>query len=72
MKKPNYGIDAPGLVRFFFAAGIVAGLACIATIFILPGQQFWAYLYRHNFRHFVSLFHRHGLLDDLLELSRQN
>lgn len=44
MKKPNYGIDAPGLVRFFFAAGIVAGLACIATIFILPGQQFWAYL----------------------------
>ncbi len=24
MQRPNYGIDAPGLVRFFFAAGVAA------------------------------------------------
>jgi arsenite methyltransferase len=44
IKKPNYGIDAPGLVRFFFIAGIVTGLACLITNYAMSNHQLWAYL----------------------------
>jgi arsenite methyltransferase len=44
IKKPNYGIDAPGLVRFFFIAGVVTGTACFITIYALLNHQLWAYL----------------------------
>jgi arsenite methyltransferase len=33
MNKPNYGIDAPGLVRFFFLAGTIS-LAILLTILL--------------------------------------
>jgi arsenite methyltransferase len=32
-RKPDYGIDAPGLVRFFFIAGAVALAMCFLVIF---------------------------------------
>ncbi len=31
--KPNYGIDAPGLVRFFFIAGAVALTIFLVVLF---------------------------------------
>jgi arsenite methyltransferase len=30
--KPDYGIDAPGLVRFFFIAGAVALVICLVVL----------------------------------------
>ncbi len=35
MKTPNYGIDAPGLVRFFFLAGTISLAIFIAVLFLL-------------------------------------
>ena len=34
MHKPYYGIDAPGLVRFFFIAGIVSLAVAVASTIV--------------------------------------
>ncbi len=40
-KNPNYGIDAPGLCRFFFIGGLTAlTLLCLALMW-LPQSGFW-------------------------------
>lgn len=36
MQKPNYGVDAPGLVRLFFGAGLVATLLTATVCWLLP------------------------------------
>ncbi len=38
--KPDYGIDAPGLLRFFFAAGLMAALLTAAILLMLPTWRF--------------------------------
>ena len=42
--RPDYGIDAPGLVRAFFAAGFAALLLCAATFTWLRGWAPWGAL----------------------------
>ena len=41
-EKPNYGIDAPGLMRFFFAAGVGALVICLVLVSFFGVQQVWA------------------------------
>jgi arsenite methyltransferase len=42
--KLDYGIDAPGLVRFFFSAGTVAAVLFFATHFLLGYSPVWRLL----------------------------
>lgn len=39
--RPDYGIDAPGLVRAFFIVEVVAALPAIASIVMLAGWHPW-------------------------------
>jgi arsenite methyltransferase len=36
MHRPNYGIDAPGLVRFFFVAGISTAILSLVILWKMP------------------------------------
>jgi arsenite methyltransferase len=36
MHRPNYGIDAPGLVRFFFVAGISTAILSLMILWKMP------------------------------------
>jgi arsenite methyltransferase len=38
-QKPNYGIDAPGLVRLFFAASLIAALLTIIILWLVPAWR---------------------------------
>jgi arsenite methyltransferase len=39
--QPDYGIDAPGLVRFFFAGGCAALLSASLAVWLLPSYPAW-------------------------------
>ena len=41
IEKLNYGIDAPGLVRFFFIGGFVAAITCLIANVALLQQNWW-------------------------------
>lgn len=41
MTKPNYGLDAPGLLRMFFAAGLGCGIGLVLTIIMFPQTFLW-------------------------------
>jgi arsenite methyltransferase len=42
MRKPNYGIDAPGLVRFFFAAGSVSVALFFIFVYMFESSTLWS------------------------------
>lgn len=39
--RPDYGIDAPGLVRFFFAGGSAALLSALLAVWLLSAHTVW-------------------------------
>jgi arsenite methyltransferase len=39
--RPNYGLDAPELLRFFFVAGLIALAAMIAALFVFSQTYVW-------------------------------
>jgi arsenite methyltransferase len=41
--QPDYGIDAPGLVRFFFAGGSATLLLSILAVWLLPAHPAWQF-----------------------------
>jgi arsenite methyltransferase len=45
--KRNYGIDAPGLVRFFFVGGIVTAILCLFGVIALRDHTWWAILLKY-------------------------
>lgn len=44
IEKTNYGIDAPGLVRFFFIGGFIAAMICLIANVALLDHQWWVIL----------------------------
>jgi arsenite methyltransferase len=41
LDQPDYGVDAPGLVRVFFIGGVAALLFCSLAVWLLPSYPGW-------------------------------
>ena len=70
-EKINYGLDAPGLVRFFFAAGIVAAVLAVVAFVFLNGAL-WALLLKIFLSVAAVYLLGMGLSHVLLELRHKN